>query len=84
MAGLVLRDDSEGVAVLTLHRPDVLNALSPKLFEELRAHVDQAITQSGASGPSDIGAAMRAAMAAVAGRADGRRVSELVKGTLSG
>ena len=52
--------------------------------EELRALVDQAITQSGASGPSDIGAAMRAAMAAVAGRADGRRVSELVKGTLSG
>jgi enoyl-CoA hydratase len=41
MAGLVLRSDESGVAVLTLNRPDVLNALSPKLFEELRAHVDR-------------------------------------------
>jgi len=41
MAGLVLRTDEAGVAVLTLNRPEVLNALSPKLFEELRAHVDR-------------------------------------------
>ncbi len=41
MAGLVLRSDESGVAMLTLNRPDVLNALSPKLFEELRAHVER-------------------------------------------
>jgi len=41
MAGLLERSDSEGVAVLCLNRPEVLNALSPKLFEELRAHVDR-------------------------------------------
>ncbi len=41
MAGLVLRGDEAGVAVLTINRPDVLNALSPKLFDELRAHVDR-------------------------------------------
>ena len=41
MVGLVLRTDESGVAVLTLNRPEVLNALSPKLFEELRAHVDR-------------------------------------------
>jgi enoyl-CoA hydratase/carnithine racemase len=41
MAGLVLRSDDAGVAVLTINRPDVLNALSPKLFDELRAHVDR-------------------------------------------
>jgi enoyl-CoA hydratase/carnithine racemase len=41
MAGLVERTDSAGVAVLCLNRPEVLNALSPKLFEELRAHVDR-------------------------------------------
>jgi enoyl-CoA hydratase/carnithine racemase len=41
MAGLVERADSEGVAVLCLNRPDVLNALSPKLFAELRAHVER-------------------------------------------
>lgn len=51
--------------------------------EELRALVDHAVAQSGASGPSDMGVAMKAAMGAVAGRADGRRVSELVKEALS-
>lgn len=52
--------------------------------EELRALVGDAVAQSGASGPSDMGIAMKAAIAAVAGRADGRRVSELVKEALSG
>jgi len=37
---LVLRDDAGGVATLTLNRPAKLNALSPALFEELRAHLD--------------------------------------------
>jgi len=37
---LVEREDRDGLAVLTLNRPEVLNALSPKLFVELRAHVD--------------------------------------------
>jgi uncharacterized protein YqeY len=50
--------------------------------EELRALVGEAVEQSGASGPSDMGTAMKAAMAAVSGRADGRRVSELVKKAL--
>lgn len=37
---LVLRHDDAGLTTLTLNRPDALNALSPKLFVELRAHVD--------------------------------------------
>jgi len=37
---LVLRDDQNGVATLTLNRPDKLNALNPALFVEFRAHVD--------------------------------------------
>ena len=37
---LVLRSDSNGVATLTLNRPDKLNALNPAVFVELRAHVD--------------------------------------------
>ena len=40
MTEQVLRQDQDGIAVLTLNRPDALNALSPSLFVELRAHVD--------------------------------------------
>jgi enoyl-CoA hydratase/carnithine racemase len=46
MADLVTREDRDGVATLTLNRPDVLNALSPSLFVELRAHVDTIRSQT--------------------------------------
>jgi enoyl-CoA hydratase len=45
MTELVLREDVQGVATLTLNRPDALNALSPNLFVALRSHID-AIAQS--------------------------------------
>ncbi len=40
MKRLVLREDKDGISVLTLNRPEALNALSPSLFEELLGHVD--------------------------------------------
>jgi enoyl-CoA hydratase/carnithine racemase len=40
MSELVLRRDDGGVAFLTLNRPDALNAVSPAVFVELRAHLD--------------------------------------------
>ena len=40
MSALVLRDDSNKVATLTLNRPEALNALSPSMFVELRTHID--------------------------------------------
>lgn len=46
MGELVLREDSEGLAILTLNRPEALNALSPSLFEELREHIDALATQT--------------------------------------
>jgi uncharacterized protein len=51
---------------------------------ELTAIVQQAIVESGAQSQKDMGAAMKSAMAAVDGRADGRRVSGLVKAALGG
>jgi len=50
--------------------------------EELRAIVEQAVRDSGAESPKDMGAAMKQAMAAVEGRADGKRVSGLVRASL--
>ena len=43
---LVERNDTDGIAVLSLNRPDTLNALSPNLFVELREHIDQIAQQT--------------------------------------
>jgi uncharacterized protein len=51
---------------------------------ELRAIIEQAVRDSGAASPQDMGKAMKQAMAAVDGRADGKRVSELVRASLGG
>ena len=37
---LVRRDDADGVATITLNRPEKLNALTPPMFVELRQHID--------------------------------------------
>jgi uncharacterized protein YqeY len=56
-------------------------ALSP---EELRAIVDETLAEGGFSGMGAMGPAMKAVTARVAGRADGKTVSELVRQRLSG
>jgi enoyl-CoA hydratase len=50
MTDLVLRQDIDGIAVLTLNRPDKLNALNVPLFSELEAHARDI-----GSRPDDIG-----------------------------
>jgi len=52
--------------------------------EELARLVEEAITECGASDPSEMGKAMSAVMGKVAGRADGKRVSSLVRERLAG
>lgn len=59
--------------------------LPPELGEDqLREIVEQAVRESGASSPKDMGTAMRHAMAAVDGRADGKVVSGMVRAALAG
>jgi uncharacterized protein YqeY len=51
--------------------------------QELEVMVREAIAQTGAQGARDMGKVMKALVPVVAGRADGKLLSELVKGSLS-
>jgi enoyl-CoA hydratase/carnithine racemase len=46
MNKLVLRENRDGAAILTLNRPEKLNALSKDLVEELEGHVDTIARES--------------------------------------
>ena len=52
--------------------------------EELSAIVGDAVAESGASSPKEMGKVMSLVMPQVKGRADGKRVSAVVKEKLSG
>ncbi|HET6598176.1 MAG TPA: GatB/YqeY domain-containing protein [Anaerolineales bacterium] len=60
---------------------NILQAFLPKAMpaEELRALVQAAITETGASSPSDMGKVMKAVMPRVAGRAPNDMVSATVR-----
>ena len=51
--------------------------------EELESAVRAVLAEVGASGPGDMGKAMGAANKALAGKADGKAISELVKSILA-
>jgi uncharacterized protein YqeY len=51
--------------------------------DELTRLVDEAIAAAGAAGPQDIGKVMGGVMPKVGGRADGNRVSQIVRARLS-
>ena len=59
----------------------VLEAFLPKSMpeEELRALIQEAITETGAASPADMGKVMKIVMAKVAGRAPNDRVSATVR-----
>ncbi len=63
----------------------ILESFLPKQLsdEELAALVQEAIAQTGAKGPKEMGAVMKAVMPKIAGRAEGKRVSDAVKTGLS-
>jgi uncharacterized protein len=51
---------------------------------EIKALIEAAVLEAGASGPRDMGAVMKLVTPRTTGRADGRLVSELVKARLAG
>lgn len=62
-----------------------LEALMPRQLsrEEVEREVAAVIAGTGATGPKDMGRVMKEAVARLAGRADGKLISELVKARLS-
>ena len=64
--------------LLQAYLPEALSA------EELKTIVDEVIADLGVSGPSAMGQVMKGVLAKVAGRADGKAVSTLVKESLAG
>jgi uncharacterized protein len=64
---------------------ELISAYMPEPLEddELRAIIGNAVARSGASSPREMGKVMSLVMPQVKGRAEGRRVSELVRGALS-
>jgi uncharacterized protein YqeY len=63
----------------------ILEAFLPRQMtdDELAALVQEAIAASGAKGPKEMGAVMKALMPKVQGKAEGKRVSDAVRGALS-
>jgi uncharacterized protein len=64
-------------AIITVYLPAELDDA------QLREIVTRAVARSGAQSPSDLGKVMAIVMAEVAGRADGKRVSEQVRAALA-
>ncbi len=64
---------------------EILKALLPQelTHEEVKKIVDESITSVGAAGIKDMGRVMKEVVAKVAGQADGKLVSDLVKDTLT-
>jgi uncharacterized protein len=55
----------------------------PMTDDELHSLVEEAVAETGAEGPKEMGQVMKATMARVQGRADGSRVSAIVKERLT-
>jgi uncharacterized protein YqeY len=74
---LAAKEEAE-IAILSTFLPEQLSD------DEIRALVDEAIAQTGASSARDLGRVMGAVSPRTRGRADGKRVSELVAQALAG
>ncbi len=69
--------ETEEIAVIEKFLPEQMGA------EEVKAQLQQIIAQTGASSPADMGKVMGPAMKQLAGKADGKLISSLVKELLA-
>jgi len=71
------KKEQEEIALIERFLPKQLSE------EELKTEIQQVITETGASSPADMGKVMGAATKKLAGRADGKTISALVKELLA-
>lgn len=74
----LIDEETKQANVISAYLPEQLSG------EKLELEIRQIISTSGASGPGDLGKVMGIASKALAGKADGKAISEMVKKILSG
>lgn len=82
---LYIEQKREDLAHDELYQAQIIEAYLPKMLseDEIRAEVQAAIAQTGASGPQEMGKVMGILTSKLAGKADGKVISSMVKEALS-
>lgn len=82
---LYVAQNREDLAAEELFQAQVIEAYLPKMLseEEIRHEVRKTIEELGANGPQDMGKVMGALTSKLAGKADGKVISSLVKAELT-
>lgn len=82
---LYMEQGRQDLADDELFQAKIIEAYMPKMMseEEIKEEVTKAINTLGATGPQDMGKVMGALTKSLAGKADGKIISSLVKDTLS-
>ncbi|MGW8122524.1 GatB/YqeY domain-containing protein [Roseivirga echinicomitans] len=84
-AQIYKEQNREDLYAIEMAEVEVIEKYLPKQLseEEIKAELQKIITQVGAAGPQDMGKVMGAASKALAGKADGKTISNLVKQLLT-
>jgi len=84
-AEIYQQQNREDLASVELAELEIINEFLPKQLteEEVEAELKQIISQVGAEGPKDMGKVMGAATKQLAGKADGKLISQKVKALLA-
>lgn len=82
---LFMEQGREDLAKIEKDELEIISTYLPKQLseDEIKNELEKIIAQVGASGPQDMGKVMGAATKALAGKADGKTISTLVKSLLS-
>lgn len=84
-AEIYQQQNREDLASVELAELEIINEFLPKQLteEEVEAELKQIISQIGAEGPKDMGKVMGVATKQLAGKADGKLISQKVKALLA-